>query len=393
MKHCLSSSRGKLLSVFSMSVFGIFTYMTIGCTHSSIESTVVEIDCTKEVYNSDIFDSLFNYNSYVILEDTENSKISNIDKVYVSDDKIVILDNRTRILIFSQEGKFVKSIEHRGHGNGEYLSLNDFIVKGDSLYCLDRLEGKVLVYSLDGNFLYSKEVPPSKGFLFLNNGIALNKEFGMANGRERDYYCYSYIENNEVRNEIKYNKALNGRSFSTPSGSNGFYMSEENIYYCLPYSDTIYEINKETGNLSPVVRILLGDRVIQERDEEKRVMEILSSSVPSNIFAFYKWSNILAFSYYGEDDVRQYVFYDLKKGLLHNAPLGFDKNHIPVSIMSYDNYRQGEYRLLCSISPITVRTLCKKQSDKDVNPLLQELNKKILNNDNPILVFYNILNP
>ena len=67
MKHCLSSSRGKLLSVFSMSVFGIFTYMTIGCTHSSIESTVVEIDCTKEVYNSEIFDSLFNYNSYVYI--------------------------------------------------------------------------------------------------------------------------------------------------------------------------------------------------------------------------------------------------------------------------------------------------------------------------------------
>lgn len=376
-----------------MSVFGIFTYMTIGCAHSSSESSVVEIDCTKEISNSELFDSLFNYNSYVILEDTENSKISNIDKVYISDDKIVILDNRTRILIFSQEGKFVKSIEHRGHGNGEYLSLNDFIVKGDSVYCLDRLEGKVLVYSLDGNYSYSKEVPSSKGFLFLNNGIALNKEFGMANGRERDYYSYSYIEKNEVRNEIKYNKALNGRSFSTPSGSNGFYMSEENIYYCLPYSDTIYEINKETGNLSPVVRILLGDRVIQENDEEKKVLKIINSPVPSNIFAFYKWSNLFLFSYYGENDIRQYVFYDSKKGLLHNAPLGFDKNHLPVSVMSYDNYRQGKYRLLSCLSPTTVRFLYNKQNGQHVNPLLQELNSKIFNNDNPILIFYDILHP
>lgn len=366
-----------------------------GCTsHSNPKYSTIQIDCTKKISSDRAFDSLFKYNSYIILEETPKSKISSIDKICISDDRIIILDNRTRILIFDKKGKFINSVEHRGHGNGEYLSLSDFITKEDTLYCLDRIGGKILAYSLDGKYLHSKDVSPSKGFFFLNNGTAFNQEFGLANGKEKDFYSYSYITNkNEVLHYVKYNKALNGKSFSFSSGSNSFFMSDESLFYCIPYNDIIYEINKDTGEPSPFMRIILGDRVIQEGDDVKRVTEILNSSVPSNIFAFYKWENLLIFSYYGEDDIRQYVFYDQQNGLIHNAPLSFDENQLPISIMNYDNYCQNPYKLLSNISPISIRMIYEKQEDKNMNPVLQELYRQVLDNENPVLIFYDILHP
>ncbi|MGC9337021.1 MAG: 6-bladed beta-propeller, partial [Candidatus Cloacimonadia bacterium] len=41
------------------------------------------------------------------------------------------------IIVFTKEGNFVKLYSKKGKGPGEFMSLKDFDIRNDFIYCLD----------------------------------------------------------------------------------------------------------------------------------------------------------------------------------------------------------------------------------------------------------------
>lgn len=82
-------------------------------------------------------DSVFNDIKFLPLETKEECLISHISTLKINDSLIFINDNRRRLLIFGNDGKFKIQIGQWGEGPGEFLDLKDFIINKDNIEILD----------------------------------------------------------------------------------------------------------------------------------------------------------------------------------------------------------------------------------------------------------------
>ncbi|MEN6619141.1 MAG: 6-bladed beta-propeller, partial [Rikenellaceae bacterium] len=110
-----------------------------------------------EIYNTEYF---FSQPKFVILETIAESLIAEISKIYIKDNYLYILDKKSqKVLIFNDQGKFVRSIKNRGNGPGEYIQLIDFSLDNKGrLVLYSDIPGKIIFYSNTGDFLYEKKL-------------------------------------------------------------------------------------------------------------------------------------------------------------------------------------------------------------------------------------------
>jgi hypothetical protein len=103
--------------------------------------------------------SLFEKTKVTILETRDDVLFSYIDKLYVTEDHIFILDKTAanRVFLFDKNGKFIRKIGRSGVGPGEYNFVTDFTIDEENrvIYLLES-GGKVNKYNFDnGDFLSS----------------------------------------------------------------------------------------------------------------------------------------------------------------------------------------------------------------------------------------------
>jgi hypothetical protein len=103
--------------------------------------------------------SLFEKPITIIIETNEDLLFSYVDKMYVWDDYIFILDKRTanRVFLFDKTGKFIRKIGNIGAGPGEYSSLSDFTIDeiNREIYLLNS-GVSIYKYKIDtGEFIHS----------------------------------------------------------------------------------------------------------------------------------------------------------------------------------------------------------------------------------------------
>lgn len=98
---------------------------------------------------------------YITLEANENSLFSQINKMIIKDGKMYIGDfSRARVVVFDLEGNFIFGINKRGRGPGEYLGVKSFTVDENYLYIMDDLAGKLKKYdNKTGKFIDEKDIP------------------------------------------------------------------------------------------------------------------------------------------------------------------------------------------------------------------------------------------
>lgn len=106
---------------------------------------------------SNIVDSVW----YCKLETSPRSLVSTIVDLQVYDDNIYLLDIDQSLFIFSIDGVFVKKIDNKGKGPGEYLDINCFTIDPfkKRLIFLDDRRNQLNYYSLDGDFIEQKIAP------------------------------------------------------------------------------------------------------------------------------------------------------------------------------------------------------------------------------------------
>ena len=102
---------------------------------------------------SDIVDSL----SYIKLATDTSNLIGVIDKIIPLQDRILIVDKdiTQTIYIFDKSGRFIRKINKKGRGPGEYLSLNDVAVdvSNKRLIVHDDIAQKISIFTYEGEFI------------------------------------------------------------------------------------------------------------------------------------------------------------------------------------------------------------------------------------------------
>lgn len=377
---------------FLLVIFIAFLLLSCNGTHPSKDGDLVTINIPSVENNfSENFDSLFELKRFVALETNSDCLIKKVSKVSFYKEKIYILDEREKkIYVFSNEGKYLRCYNHLGQGPGEYLSLSDFIIRGDTLYLLDRLGGKLLQYGLNDSLLNSQNVEKAKGiYVFPDAKFALNKELGSADNSTKKTYCsYAlYDKKEKLSEEAPFNKYLCGYGVSLGYGANSFYAYDGSIYTVFSYNDTIYTVDNEKGNLHPYLKVGKRTEKIYLDDDKKRVDKIRKETLVPLIFSFYKWKGYLFFAYSYKEEFFKFVLAEDDGNILYHGPLALDRNRLPISPTAYDTDTTDRC-LLSVINSFEILAIAK--SGTRGNKVLSEISNKILQDDNPVLVFYDV---
>jgi hypothetical protein len=100
--------------------------------------------------------------TYVLLENTKELSISQIDKFKYVNGKIYILDlsGVHHLSVFDTNGRFLRNIGERGKGADKFIRLCDFDVDNqDNVYLYDTQQMNMLVYNSRGELKWHKNTP------------------------------------------------------------------------------------------------------------------------------------------------------------------------------------------------------------------------------------------
>ena len=155
----------------------------VGCeTKQSNKKEYITIDISKsypkkELIMQDLFDI-----EYIKLE-TNDQFVTRGNVQGIDENFLVITDwGRTgNIYLANRQGQYVKTINRKGQGGEEYVSLSNLLYDSErqELYVGDSSSGKIVVYDLDGNFKRSFKQARGTYYEWMGN---FNRDYLICNG-------------------------------------------------------------------------------------------------------------------------------------------------------------------------------------------------------------------
>jgi hypothetical protein len=137
-------------------IFITVCMISLSCTENKIQKVsnpdlhVIDMDMAELITKMKT-SQLFKKVKPIILEVTPNSLLRGIDRIYVTNELLIIMDRSTSsVFVFDREGKFLHKIGNRGQGPGEYVSVSDFGVDtvNKTIYLSDYHTRKIHHYDL-----------------------------------------------------------------------------------------------------------------------------------------------------------------------------------------------------------------------------------------------------
>lgn len=230
-------------------VFFYFLFIFMSCKESR-ESSSNESSIEKLTINFDQLKSSYSLNNsdyeFIELESNDSSIIGSIDKLFIYNDKIFILDTHLTksIFCFSISGEYIFKINSVGEGIGEFNKPFDMSLVDDDIHVLDLYHKKINVYDIHGNFKYENKVPFEEqvvSFLPLNNDLT---------AYHIDLRAYGSGENDLIKifenktNSIVKKGAIDVGNTDTYKSSIEFSKHDNNIRFLHAWTDTIFNISK-----------------------------------------------------------------------------------------------------------------------------------------------------
>lgn len=367
--------------------------LTLSSCSKQVEATCTDIPATILTENDEripqkIIDSIFTFDRFIIPELTEQSVLGVINKVIYKDSVLFILHGNKVITSFDRNGGFQRNYSHVGQGPGEYVSIDDFDIKEDTLFILT--QNNVYNYSMDDVFIKSIPLPnAAKSLRILNSGIALNNGFGVGNKKTKDNFSYTYINNGATQNHIEFNKQLLGNTFTHQGLCSKFVSdnSNDNVLTFFPYNDTIYNVDVNNGHIIPLIAIKIGDRNINKDTSTDEIAAIRASGAVNSIYAPYYWDNKLMFQYI--QNMPKLAVVKTDGEIILNGTIGKDSNGLPISFIDLQSDTSSK-QALSVLSSTTLDAITSHITDLTDFPVLRMLSDKVSDESNPILIFYNI---
>lgn len=199
-----------------------------------------------------------------------------ITKLLIHKDTIYIFDKFgvNTVMSFDMKGNYITNYGRRGKSQSEYIRLFDFDVDDNYVYLYDRMKSKMLLYSHDGKFV--KDISSQfhgDGFTVLGNGNFLFS-LGRDNGIEKLCLTDSSLKIQKVL--LEYEKEEKADLLV----SNLFQRCNDTIYYNRPLSDDVYKFSNKgeslgvykmdfDGNNIPDEKKYSYEALIKNKDESK----------------------------------------------------------------------------------------------------------------------------
>lgn len=207
--------------------------------------------------------SIIKNQQHILLENTEESLFTQVDKAIFKDDKIYILDitGQYHLFIFDKDGKFLKKVGNRGNGPGEYRMLCDFDIADDgTIYLYDRQKKRMFIHNKSGELIEILDMPfRADAFIKLSNGYL----FSMAiNNENKDIGNTKVVATDNSFKILK--KYFNyQKDFKDDKGDCGLFVrSKSGILYNKPVSDSVYVFDENTGGIKNCFLINFGKKAV-----------------------------------------------------------------------------------------------------------------------------------
>lgn len=214
---------------------------------------------------------------YIPLELTDNSLIGSIDKVLYRNRHFYIFDKSANmgILIFNENGKFIKALYRVGEGPGEYIAPIDFDVDAaGNLYIADNARQKIIKYNVN-NFEQYEEIDLGCYFMELavidEEHIVLSEIYNQGSVKDK---LAVYSQKDKKIHPLLKSALTEMDEQKVPRGSSHYlYRSGDKVHFYQRFTPEIYTINGESID---IIVNLLSDKYFKE--EELKALEGNSKS-------------------------------------------------------------------------------------------------------------------
>lgn len=342
------------------------------------------------------FSDLIKSVKYVPLETTDESLIGGIDKLIVSDSHIYIKDNLkgAGIVIFDRMGQFIKRLPY-GKGPGEIYRVRDMAYDKRQNELVVYQHPYLMFYTSSGEYLRQKKLPfgfhdmvvTADGYLFKtarpDGNLHLNSYA----------YCTLLVTDKQFKLEqagLPRNKKIEAWGALHYLYNNG---GSSKVQVTQEYRDTIYEYSEDTHGLKAVYKLNFEDKKLPETEVYGQTLETFKTAIKNHDYYFFKGDGyletntcnlfVLLNTYIQR---KLYVFRNKKSRHL----VGGDKPIInayqmPVvdfPLASYKNAFISTAQITKEAPFITKSTLLSREDKLKL--------KQLTNDDNPVLVFFEL---
>lgn len=290
-----------------------FLYSSCNITNTEIysgECLTINIDTVQKV-EKEFFSSIFKNVGCIVLETTDYSLLSRVDKIAFLSNYLYVLEVGRGLFQFDKSGKFIRMIGDKGIGPGEYMTPADLTVDAvnEKLYLLDSQSQSVLKYDINGEYESSVKLENSKTvshyIQYFDGNLYTN------------LYSFDSSGDNYLLSKIDINTGSRTSSFLRASqyskGWNELFFIEQGCFISSPmgnpkflnlFMDTIFEIGKE--GLTPYLALQSKNLVTEEYmasqreqgyDASKIYDGLRSAGMIYNITSFFESNEYIHFKY------------------------------------------------------------------------------------------------
>lgn len=349
----------------------------------------------NDTYSMKRYDAVESYR-YVPLQDTKRL-IGNIDRLIVSDDRIVVVDRdqAQAVFIFDHNGNIIAEIAATGRGPNEYIFIDHVAIDTDNdrLAILDRRSRRVLLYGLDGKFIKSQKIPFALcGMEYMENGDILCITDAYA--RLDDFFSGRDDGNNlvfftdrefNVKNSTLPNTATKRKiSFTAPFVSQG----ADGLMVIPTISGIIYGVSNR--DIRPLYRIdmsELGNVPLTDDMTDEEIAELGKRAPFFNGDFIAGDSHLLISIAIPPDQTAVQYCYDKQTGIVCMLENDTRRGDAMLADMAFGNIKAVSGKEYVADIPAYVATMIYPEGIE--NAALKPVN----DNSNPILVFYTLKTP
>jgi len=314
-------------------------------------------------------DSMFTVLRYIQLETTSDALIGNhIGKIRKFNGKYYISSDRKELLIFGNDGSFVRKISSLGNGPGEYRMLSDFdVLPNNDIAILDAR--KVIIYDEEGG--YKRDIPLSINCFNIKD---LNgKEFLIYSSGE-EYVIYQCDYNGKIIEKYFKHKKITRIYSDVP-----LFSVNNTVLFQIGVSVNFVSIDPKERSFAEIYLLNNNECLTSEKEEnlqEEYAYDYLYRFPDLKIiFGTSTYTNYLAFKVGNNDGHRVYVV-DIK-----------NKNELKYK-SEYISDRQNENNLKMDYIHLGIADDCfiDHISHQDFALMQGVYDENVLYEDNPILI-------
>lgn len=305
----------------TMKVLVLITLLICGF-QSSKGQEIIRIDLNeyKKHFRQPDLSEIASDIEFVKLETQTNCLVGGINRIVRCGKSILILANSKKsLLLFSENGKFIRKIGNLGKGPGEYVEIYGLSIDPltQHIYVLDNGQVKIIEYLANGDFaketklgFYATDVLPFVGgFLFYTGSPYAYKTEG--------YALTSTTKDYKSKGRFHSLPDLKGKPYRLGT----FYQNNTEVCFWEPYWDTVFAF--DGNNVKP--------RYYFEQGKEKIPKKFLSDTK-------LMWSEIDKYFYLNSfTEFRNFIYFEVIDVNRKAIRIVYDKVK---KIGFYINYRE-----------------------------------------------------